>query len=305
MPDYSAYTDEELQTIVSGKSKDLSSYSDEELQTMAGQTQPQILEQAHPTRTGIMQDIVRPAAAGIGLVGGGIIGAGAGGVGAPIGGALGYTVGEQAVDLFEEMMGWRKTKPVGEELLQMGKDIYTGLGLEATGLGISRTLGKGVELIKKPFQKIGEKLDVPITKVGQELKAGRILRETIAGKELTQEQITQNIMFAKELEKRIPGLKFSMGQLTNEADVIMLERSLARKGGGDLSQQQRAFADKSLRDFYEQKAVGFGNPDEFVAHVQKTKELMESGSKEAEQTVNAEVMRLGRHMDEQLSLIHI
>lgn len=261
-------------------------------------TEPQISE-AHPTRTGIMGNIVRPVAGGIGLIGGGIIGAGAGGIGAPIGAGLGYAAGEQAVDLFEEMMGWRKTKPVGEELLQAGRDILTGGVMEATGQVAGKIIGKGVKLVKKPFQWAGEKLDIPTTKTGQALKAGTILRETVAGKELTQEQITQNMMAAKELEKRIPGLKFSMGQLTNEADVIMLERSMARKGGGDLSQQQRAFADKTLRDYYDQKAVGFGKPEEFTAHIQKTKEMLESGSKEAEQAVNSEVMRLGRHMDEQ------
>src|SRR3989304_6284000 len=185
--------------------------------------QPQRSE-AHPTRTGIMQDIVRPAVTGLGLVGGGIIGAGAGGIGAPIGAGLGYAAGEQTVDFFEEMMGWRKTKPVGEELLQAGRDVLTGGAMEATGQIAGKLVGKGVELIKKPFQWAGGKLDIPMTKTGQELKAGRILKETVAGKELTQDQITQNIMTAKELEKRIPGLKFSMGQLTNEADVIMLER---------------------------------------------------------------------------------
>ncbi len=244
-----------------------------------------------------------PIVEGLGLGLGSVAGSSAGPAGMVLGGGLTFAGARRGIKLFDEYMGYAEPETVGEAFAQTAKDVKTGAELEMAGQiagPVLKAVGKAVTYpVRKVAGKIAEKVDIPITKRGTARKALKIFRETSEGTPLTQPQIEQNIRVAKELESRIPGLKFTQGQLTNDASAIALERSLARRGGQDLAQHQREFANKVLREYYARKVAGAGRPADFIKPLQAQKEKIEGAISTAEDLVNKEVKRLSKYMDTQ------
>jgi len=246
-----------------------------------------------------VKPIAEPVIEALGLVGGGIAGTPAGPLGAIAGAGLGYAGAKQAYRTAEELAGVSEPAPLPEQLVRTGKEVATGAAYEMGGQIAGKTISAGAGGIKKAGQFIGKKLGFPaITEKGMKAEALRRFTELKTKTEVLP-QVQENIKVAKELETKIPGLKLSYGQLTNDADAISLERGLARGGGATLSQQQRALANKALEDYYASKVIGGGAAEETVKAIGKEKGTIEATAKVAKESVDTEVSRLSRHLDEQ------
>ena len=182
MTDYSTMSDEELlgmyQIQQNGQSQppppqtDYSSMSDADLLNAYNQQQssqvPSPTEQAALTHSGPAQvtnyqqpswkntvsQIARPVLQAGGMVAGGLVGAPLApetlGASSVAGAALGYAGGEQVANKLDEALGLRQAQPVGQELLQAGKDIGTGAALEMGG----QVLGKAIPMAAKGIGKM-------------------------------------------------------------------------------------------------------------------------------------------------------
>lgn len=239
---------------------------------------------------------IKPAIEMGGMTAGGLAGSTTGPAGpltVPLLAGAGYAGAKRLTEAGDVLLGYKESPSLGESTLKTAEDIGTGAFNEMVGQSIP-PLYKGTKnVVKWPFNKLG------LTKTGAATKAAEKLATTIKGTELTQPQITQNTKIAKELELEIPGLKLTYGQLTDDASTKALERSLAVHGGQDLSQAQREVANRILREYYERKVVGGGDPAEVIAQARKLHEGLTQASKSAQDAVDVETMRLERHMDEQ------
>lgn len=202
-----------------------------------------------------IKPIAQPVTEALGLVGGAIAGAPAGPLGAVAGAGLGFAGAKQAYRTAEELAGVSKPAPLSQQLLRTGKEVITGAEYEMGGQIAGKAISAGVEGVKKAGRVVGKKLGFPqVTEKGIKKEALKRFTE-LKTKAETSAQVQENIKVAKELEEKIPGLKLSYGQITNDADAISLERGLARGGGATMSQQQRAVANKVLEDYYASKVV--------------------------------------------------
>lgn len=254
---------------------------------------------------------------------------GAAALGAVAGGALGFAAGSNLADILEQKLGAREAKTVMEELRELPEEILTGAAYSAVGQGLGPVLktvglpivagvvgaGAGAYIDDENRMRgamIGLSTGVVTTVLlrrslsqkGLAKKAYDKLISELKGTERTQPQIDKNIRIAKGLEESIKketgqDFKFTQGQLTNDASTIALERKLAKKGGEDLSQAQREYANTILDEYYAKKVVGPGQAKAFPEQVAKLKRGLEAATKEAEDAVNTEISRLSRHMDEQ------
>lgn len=240
-----------------------------------------------------VQPFVEPAAEATALLVGGVLGAPAGPLGAVAGAGLLFGGVKQFFNFLETSLGLREAKGLVGETLEAGKEVLTGAAFEVGGQVVAPALGLVKKAVKFPFKKAA------LTKEGAMEKAAAVFEAQSKGTGLTQAQIDKNIISAKQLEQRIPDLSFSQGQLTNDASAIALERTLSRKSGTDLAQSQREFANQALRNYYSKKVSGVGDPTQVVAQAQRISGELRVATKEAEEVVNAEVMRLSRHMDSQ------
>ena len=249
----------------------------------------------------VVTSVARPVLESGGFIGGGLVGtAVAPGVGSLAGAGLGYAGGKQAANILEQFAG-AEVPPLQKQLVESGKDILSGVAWEAGGLGAGAAISKGVSMIpqwmKHPLKTLGNK--TALTEQGSKIEAAKKFQQESMGTPGTQGQIFKNIDIGRSLEEKIPGLKFTQGQLTNDASAISLERTLARKSGQDLSQSQREFAHSALRDFYSKKVSGTGNIGDLAKHTEKLNQTLQTATKEAEDAVQSEVMRLSRNLDEQ------
>jgi hypothetical protein len=247
---------------------------------------------------------VEPLAEAGALVGGGIVGAPVGGpIGAVTGAGLAFGGVKQLFNFIETSLGLREAKGYVGELAEAGEEVLTGAAYEAGGQAIRPAISLLARQRPAAMEAARElkppKFGIALREKTAKTEAARRVEVETLGTEITQPQIQRNIAAAKELEGRIPGLKFTQGQLTNDASAIALERSLARHGGQDLSQSQRTEANRILRTYYANKAVGTGRVEDFTKQVTSTRQELEASTKQAEQAVSAEVNRLGRHLDEQ------
>ena len=314
MPDFSQYSDEELAKIAGVKisppePKDLSSYSDEELK--------QIASKDKSWGQYIYQDIVSPIIESGGAIGGGLIGSGVTPIaGTVVGSGIGYAGARRITKAGDVALGYSEAEKPEEALIGFSKDLPIGMAYEIGGQVIGKVIPPVTKGVGKAGRwvgrKAGEALGVlktspPIPKttelpVPSKRLAGKVYDQFTGesrGTALTQPQIEHNIKVAKELQEHIPGLKFTQGQLTNDASAISLERALAKHGGQDLTQTQREVANKVLRNFYASKVSGTGQVGEFAKQVKVTQTQLETASKEAIDAVQVEINRLSQHMDEQ------
>lgn len=123
-------------------------------------------------------------------------------------------------------------------------------------------------------------------------------KDAAAGTPDTQAQIDKNVFEARSLEDKIPGLKFSIGELTDDASVKRLQASLSKAGvGADLSQSERAMANRAIDRYFLRNVTGPGTPGAFIKEVADTAAEFQSATKNASDTVSLEVTRLSRSID--------
>jgi len=269
-----------------------------------------------------------------GAAGGTVLGGPIGGVAGGMAGAgLAYGGVQSLFDTAENMLGLRKPKGVVGETIEAGKNILTGAVYQSGGEMLGKAWSQVSPVVKRAIiggvtgagtgayidetnrgrgalvggaigVAVGPAVLKPFTRRGAAEMALKEFEGNAKGTELTQPQIDANMKIAKELEKRISEttgkpFKFSEGQLTNDASAIALERKLARSGGQDLSQEQREYSINVLNDYYNRKMLQIGNIEDFTKYVDTLNKEIEAGTKQAENAVLTQVMRLSRHMDEQ------
>lgn len=270
----------------------------------------------------VYKGVIAPTVEAGGAIVGGIVGSGVTPIaGTVVGAGLGYAGAKRLTKGGAVMLGYDEPETPGEALTGFGKDIPVGAAYEMGGQVVGKVVPPAAKAVSKVGKWIGRKAGETIgvlekaaptvkpTPVPSQRLAGKVYDEFTGqsrGTTLTQPQIEHNIKVARELQAKIPGLKFTQGQLTNDASAISLERSLGKHGGQDLTQSQREMANKLLRDYYTKNVSGAGQAGEFAKQVKVTQTQLEGATKEAQDAVQVEIGRLSQHMDEQAmgSTIH-
>lgn len=186
--------------------------------------QPVKKEQSQSDWKKTILDMTRTTLEGAGMIGGGAIGATAANVpGAIAGGALGYAGGKKASDIIEELFGMKKPAPLGEQMVQTGKDVATG-GLlasmgEAGGLVIPKIVQASGSIIKPMWGRLTGKGKEAIS---QAIKNSPDFQNALSGK-ITGEEVAAN---AKEalgsiVEKR--GSEYAAKLQEVKADPVLLD----------------------------------------------------------------------------------
>jgi len=243
------------------------------------------LRQAPPKWKETARDIARPVLEGVGGLVGAVAGSGLGPPGTVAGGGIGYAIGAESADLFEELIGVRDRKPLLMELGESGKDIVVGAAYEAGGQSILPAVSP---LLKGAGKKLSSAF--PFTRDAVTDKAGKMLiAETTSGPLLA-----KNVDEARALEEAMPGLKFSRGQLTNDPNVIKFERAAARETGSVAGEQleQAAQNSKAVKDFIN-KQKGAGGIGDVLDPLARQDEALEVGVETAASNLEREAATLG------------
>ena len=263
-------------------------------------------------------ELVRPILSGVAGTGGAIVGAGGGlfgggpvgsAMGTVAGGALGYGIGEELADQFDEFLGLSKRKPLKEELLETGRDIRFGATAEMEGQSFIPALmlgkaglqlaGKGTEFVARKIPG-GETIIEAVKDVagGIPLSAEKIAekaKKILAANTKNGPIIARNIDEARALESKIPGLKFSLGQLTDDPGIIKLERSTAMEPGKFAGQKLDQISEntKAIRTFIN-KTKGKEGLSEVIDPLTQQAKAAETGITAAQKGLERESVALGR-----------
>ena len=238
---------------------------------------------------------LEPTTEALGLVGGGIVGTGVGtpGVGTVVGGSLGYAGVKQAWEAADVAMGVKKPQNVKDSVISGLKKVREGGEVMLTGEVLGVAGGKALQWTKNKIQ--------------PKRLAGKILKTSANNSE----RVLQNIEASKKIESLIPGVKFTRGQITNDAQAIALERAIIRSetktptGVGkfeisakDLNQEQRAFMEKSLQDYYTKKLLK-GKVKDFTNIISREEKDIITNAQRSEELINKEVNRLSNAIENQ------
>lgn len=214
-------------------------------------------------------EFYRPMLQGGGAAAGAVIGTGtAGPLGGLAGGGLGYAIGEKTAGIADEMLGLKKPKPLTQQMVESGKDVATGAALEAGGAAIGTGLVGVYQGGKWLFNKAAGGLGKALTQKGAERAAGEILIANTSNGPI----YARNAQEAADIERAIPGLKFSMGQRTNDPQLIKLERTQARRPGegAQIFKEQQAANDAAIKRYYEQNFPNEQGIDDLIDSVKET-----------------------------------
>jgi hypothetical protein len=222
----------------------------------------------------------RAALEGGGMVAGGTMGAAAGlptGPGAALagvaGGAMGYAAGKRGADYIDESLGLRKPLQLEEVLPQTASDLKTGAMMEMGGQVANKLVFQPVmKYGKLAFDKASELAGAIFTKGGTEKAAGNVIKAATSSGDI----YAANAEQAASIEKEIPGLRFSMGQRTNDPNIIKLERAQMRKPGegANVSSEQIASNNEALRAYYQKNFGAKENIDDLIGSLQRTQETL-------------------------------
>jgi hypothetical protein len=209
------------------------------------------------------------------------------GVSEALGVAGGYLAGKYAADLYDETIARTKKPPTPKEAVSnfLTKDAPEALMIGGTG----PVIGKLGSTAKFGMENVG-----PTAAGARSAAAKQIAKATSAGS-----IYVDNARAAQEIEARIPGLKFTRGQLTNDPQAIMLQRALERSDteAAGFSQEQRAFANDALQRYYQSHLTGgqYGIED-FLSTVRGQQTGLETNVEQLQGTVDAKVAELGKAM---------
>lgn len=246
---------------------------------------------------------IQPAADIAALTVGGIVGAPViPPFGSVAGAALSFGIERNVFKIIESLLGLRGPQGFVREAQEAGADIIEGAIFETGGQLIRPIVSGALAPIKRGINKLAKRST--LTQAGAKQRAADVIAAETKGTEITQPQIDENIRLAKEIQDKIrkeidPSFTFTMGQLTDDASAIHLERTLARREGVDLTQSQRQHAVEKLRQYYAKKVLSTGTSEDFVAYTERMGKELKAGTKQATNAVEAEVLRLSRHIDPQ------
>jgi len=251
-----------------------------------------------PSRETVKQTI-ETAAETIGGVGGAIVGAAGGtvvggpGVGTTVGGitggALGYAGGKEVGELITSSLGLRDRKTVIEELEEIPKDVYYGLKMEAGG----RLLGAGARVGIKATRAIRDSIPAFSGK-RLEQQAGRYLMAMTTEGPI----YAANAKEAREIEKRIPGIRFTISQLTKDPKLVQMERSIEIKEP-NLLLNQRAESSSTIQQQLDDLFPAGAGMDDTITAAQARQASIEAANKTAQRAIQAEMSNLSKGMNPQ------
>lgn len=240
----------------------------------------------------------RPALEGAGMLGGAAIGTAAGlpaGPGAIATGlatqAGGYALGKRAADQLDEWAGIRKPLKLEDVPLQTASDLAMGGAYAMGGPVVDKVIFQPVLKAGKWVFDSGKRvLGSVFTKAGTEQAAGTVIRANTSVGDI----YAANMEEAAAIEKAIPGLKFSMGQRSNDPNLIKLERTQMRKpgSGANLNAEQIAANDEALRNYYQQNLGGKEGIDDLLGALTRKQAGLETSAQAAESAVAATSGRL-------------
>lgn len=222
------------------------------------------------------------------------------------GGALGYGIGARAEKAGKVLLGMDRPETAKEAIISTGKEVATGAAYEAGGRIATEAIAAGYKHGAKPatgwvwdktLGKLVKKLP-SMSKTGIEKDAAdALLKHTSKG-----DIYEKNIRASQLLEKRVPGLKFTRGQISNDPQAILLERSLSRKGGeaAQLTVEQRAYANQSLQDYYKKKLLSSSDDVGNLVNALKGQQTaVETNLAKATKSLEQEALRLSKSPDSQ------
>lgn len=205
---------------------------------------------------------------------------------APLAGAgLGYAIGKKTGEIIESGLGYlagerpAKKRTIGQEIEQSGKDIVTGAAYQAggalAGKYVFEPLLKGGKWV---FNLFNPKADTRIVNKA----AKQWMAHTSQGP-----IYAENQQKAKELQEKIPGLKFTYGQQTFDPRELALERGQFRRTGitKQRNAEQIAQNDLALKNYYDENFPQGTGIDDFLSVVQERESLLGKGVETAKKGV--------------------
>lgn len=231
------------------------------------------------------ESFVRPTLEAGGMIAGSLIGSGVGPEGTLAGAGLGYAGGKKVADILYE-----EPKGLVEESIQSAKDVATGAAMEATGQLIAPAFYAVKSGGKWVFNKISQPIKQVFSKVAVEQTAGDIFIANTSEGAI----YAKNADEVAKIQKEIPGLKFTIGQKTNDPNLIKLERTQIRRPGlgAEASTEQIAKNNEALRKYYAKNFAGEENIDDLVKNLGRTREQLATGITQAEKSVMAKAEKI-------------
>lgn len=246
---------------------------------------------------GTVAPFARPVLEAGGMTLGGILGAtggalttlpaaGTGAIPAGIAGAgLGYAAGRQGANFIDSLAGEAPRKSALEKISDTGKDFATGGLIEMGGPVIGAAGGMLIKPIAKPISQAISKIPLTVKN-----KAGAILQKATQSSPV----YAKNAEEAAALESQIPGFKASLGERTNNPELIRLQRAL-EKGTGEAANvmgERRATNIKAIRDYMDSQFNSGRNIDDVIDEIVKARSTVNESVFAAENAVKSAASRL-------------
>ena len=242
--------------------------------------------------------VARPVLEAGGLAVGGVLAAPAAIASGPFapaveaaGATLGYAAGAQLADVAESLLGVREPQSVIDEVQEIPSDLIRGAKFELGGRSIGALGGVIFRSGKALYNKIPA-----FSRKRLEQKAGEVL----VGHTSEGAIYAENAAQAREIEKRIPGIKFTKAQLTKDPKIVQLERTIELEQPQMLLRQRAESTDllrQHLDEAFPEKA-GFEAAVDVATAQQRA---IRAGTESAQDLVEAELNNLSRGMDVQAS----
>jgi hypothetical protein len=230
----------------------------------------------------IVSNIARPVISGLTSATGAIIGTPeAPGPGTILGGGIGYAIGEEIADKLDEFLGLRERQPLMVEIKESAADVAEGATYEMGGQVLAKGIGGVVNFVAKRMQ------GIPLTKAGAKRSVGKqLIAQTDNGP-----LVAKNYEDARELEELIPGLKFRVGQLTDDPGVVKFERARARMTGDTAAgQAELQTQNTEALKAYITKVKGGADIGDVTGALRAEREGIETGLTEAQKALERETV---------------
>lgn len=219
-------------------------------------------------------------------------------IGAVVGGGIGFGIGDELADMLENWAGTRTPQPLIVELKEAPARVAEGMAYEASGQSLGPALGvAGKTVMKVPavqyavttFKDLIGKAP-KVTKEGLQKLAGKFLYANTSKGPI----IAKNIETAQAIEEKIPGVKFTYGEMTGDPELIKLERATMREPGTTAQQfiEQQKNTDTAIQDFIKSKRPE-GDIGNVIEAFGKKQAGVESAEQTAQQALATETEKLG------------
>lgn len=205
-----------------------------------------------------------------------------------LGGALGYAGGKRVADYLDAALGIDEPDDLLTEMKEAVKDVAVGATYEMGGQSIL----PAYRAVKGKSGWIWEKLS---PKAAAKKQVGEVVEGFMAPTTFG-DIYASNIDEAKQLEKDIPGLKFTLGQRTNMPKAIQTERAAVRgtDEGANLFKELESANNTAIRNYYGAKFTGKEGIDELLTAAETFKSSLGKNVDEASELVDNAIVKIAR-----------